>query len=338
MEPLGWQRIRLDPSTPLWWRTDGTLVIGHADDSASAAVEARERASEFSTLTQLLDGTHAAHSLLQTGQAMGIPAIDVRRFLVALAEAGHIHEVEVEAAPLLAHSAVRNVRHLARVRGIEESQALEQRQDFRVLIVGIGAVAAQLFANCTQAGLTTGWSTHSSRKIRIDDCTTVGLNPDTIGMAWSDLAEPIRDPDLIVVVAQTYAGFELIEKYGTRLLLPLIVHQRRMSIGPLLNTSEGPCAACTDVERARADPDWAYRQAQLRSMDLAPPVLSDAFRDAFVGSAMAWILELVDTSHTHGLHETSWELLPPIPVWQTRHWARAESCSCNDFREVATAI
>ena len=123
MEPLGWLRVRIDPSVPQWWRTNGNFVVGHVDDQASSAVEVSNNATQFSTLTQLLDGSHSAHGLLQSGQAMGLSAADVRSFLISLAAAGHIHEVEVVATPLIAHAAIRNVRHLARARGNVESSA-----------------------------------------------------------------------------------------------------------------------------------------------------------------------------------------------------------------------
>lgn len=338
MEPLGWQRVRLDPSTPLWWRADGTFVIGHTDDLASAPVQRHSDATEFATLCQLLDGTHSAHQLLQSGAAMGLSTVNVRSFLVELAAAGHIHEVEVDSLPTIAHSTWRNVKHLARVHGRAETHVLAAREHYRVLVVGVGAVAAQLYAQCVQAGLRTGWAPESNRKIRLDDCVATYLNPDLVGMRWQELAVDISSPRLVVSVAQSHSSLQLQEYFGEALVLPLTVHQRRMSIGPLLNAYGGLCAECADAHRAAADPDWSYRQAQLADSGLAPPVIADAFRDAFVGSALTWILELADTSSTHGLHLTSWELLPPTPLWQMRRWSRANDCACNDFQEVAPAI
>ncbi len=338
MEPLGWLRVRIDPSVPQWWRTNGNFVVGHVDDQASSAVEVSNNATQFSTLTQLLDGSHSAHGLLQSGQAMGLSAADVRSFLISLAAAGHIHEVEVVATPLIAHAAIRNVRHLARARGNVESSALAKRDNFRILVVGIGSVAAQLHHACVTAGLTTGWAAGSERKIRLDDCLAVGLTPDTVGMRWSELSEPLTSPHLVVVVNQTYAASELSVTYDGSLVLPLTVHQRRMSVGPLLNAAGGVCPGCLDITRTKADADWSYRHVQLAGADLAPPVLADAFRDAFVGSAMAWILELVDTDATHGLDHNSFELFPPTPAWQQRTWVTEATCHCNDFQEVTHAV
>jgi hypothetical protein len=338
MEPLGWQRIRIDPATPQWWREGGSFVIGHVDDRASGAVEVSNWAQQFSTLVALLDGSHSAHSLLQSGQAMGVPVADVRAFLVSLAESGHIHEVKVTATPLLAHSAVRNVRHLARVRGLSEDFILTRREHFRVLVDGIGAVAAQTYSSCVQAGLTAGWLAESERKVRIDDCVGLSLNPDTVGTRWSELSEPVRSPHLVISIRQSHAATDLTLRYPAAIVLPLTVHQRRMSSGPILNAAGGLCANCIDTLRGMADPDWAYRHAQLTGADLAPPIIADAFRDAFVGSVMAWVLEIADTQSTHGLHESSWELLPPTPVWQQRPWTRLGECTCNDFQEVDLAI
>lgn len=338
MEPLGWLRVRIDPSVPQWWRSNGNFVVGHADDLASSAVEVSHQATLFATLTQLLDGSHSAHALLQSGQAMGIPAEAVRSFLITLAESGHIHEVEVTATPLIAHGAIRNVRHLARARGDVESFALRKRESFRILIVGIGAVAAQLHINCQQAGLSTGWRPDSERKVRLDDCIAVGLTPDAVGMRWSELTEEVYSPHLVVVVDQSISASEIASRFPQSLALPLTVHQRRMSIGPLLNAEGGLCSRCVDDSRAKADPDWSYRHIQISSADIAPPVMADAFRDAFVGSAMAWILELADTDSTHGLDRSSWELFPPTPAWQQRIWSSAAECRCNDFQQVTTAV
>ena len=314
------------------------LFRSHTDDLASAPVQRRSHASEFATLCQLLDGSHSAHQLLQSGAAMGLAMTSVRSFLVELAAAGHIHEVEVDALPLLAHSALRNVKHLARVHGRAEAQVLSAREHYRVLVVGIGAVAAQLYAQCTQAGLRTGWAPESTRKIRLDDCVSTYLNPDVVGMRWNELAVDIAAPRLVVSVSQSHSSLHLRDHFGQSLVLPLTVHQRRMSIGPLLNAEGGLCAECADAHRSAADPDWTYRQAQLVDAELAPPLIADSFRDAFVGSAMTWILQLADTSSTHGLHLASWELLPPTPLWQMRPWSRVEGCPCNDFQEVGHAI
>ncbi len=333
MEISHWQRIRLDPSTPVWRRSDGTLVIGHTDAPESRPVEAPTTSSECATLLQLLDGEHSTVALIQSGLAMGITASVTVAFLEALADAGHIQPVHVIPSPRIATNSLRDVGHFAHVRAVPPESLLGRRESARLLVAGDGLIAAALAASATQVGLHTGWQTKNPRKVRLEDCAVPWLNPDARGLRWTELATPIAEPEYVLAIDQTPSARELTSRFGRALVLPLTVHSRRLAVGPLLNLKNGICADCLDSSRMEADPDWAYRLAQITSTDLAPPIIADSFVYAYVGTVVNFVLELIDTGLASSLIEQSWELAPPNPQWRTRRWSRRESCPCNDFQQ-----
>lgn len=337
MDISHWQRVRLDPSTPLWWRADGTLMVGHTDGIESAAIEAPHPCTESASLIQLLDGDRSTTALLQSAMAMGLSRTSAQQFLHDLAISGHIHHVEAVSSPRIATNVVRDVRHLAQVRGRTEDELLAQRESLRVLVIGEGLVAAALHVSVTQAGLVAGWQSKSSRKVRLEDCAVPWLNPDSLGQPWRDLSIPLPRPDVVLVVSQTLAARDAASAHSDALVLPLTVHPRRLAAGPLLNLKHGICADCIDASRAMADADWAYRLAQIKDSDLAPPLIAETYISSFVGTVTNFLLELADTGRTSTLHEQSWELIPPHPQWRTRRWSRISDCRCNDFQQEGPA-
>lgn len=333
MDISPWQRVRLDPSAPVWRREDGTLVVGHSDAAESAPVAAPSDHPDISALIQLLDGEHSTAELVQSGLAMGMPAPTTHQFLNALADAGHIYRTEAVSTPRIAMSSMRDLQHFARVRAVSAETLLSLRESTRVLVVGDGLVSAALAASATHAGLRVGWQSDSNRRVRLEDCSLPWLNPDTRGVRWRDLGQPLSAPDYVLVVDQTPAARELATEFAHAVVLPITAHPRRLAVGPLLNLKEGICSECIDSSRSAADPDWAYRLAQLKQRTLSPPLIADSFINAFVGTTLNFLLELVDTGRASSLHEQSWELAPPNPQWRTRRWSRQPECVCNDFQQ-----
>lgn len=113
--------------------------------------------------------------------------------------------------------------------------------------------------------------------------TTVAVRHDRSTAAFADLlmhrfGPPRGDADLEVVITAGEpgrSGFEILA-HAQVPHLPVVVHEERVRIGPLVIPGVTPCLGCLDAQTADLDPAWAALLPQFERRRLLPIAVPDA--------------------------------------------------------------
>lgn len=335
-------RLRLAAATAISWRTDGSLVVGFNDQPSSAAVRIAAHAKQVAVWLSLLDGSRTAGQLTESGQALGIPGSAVADLLTELRRSGHVYAVETING-CRQSSQLRDLRHAAAVRGRELGGLLAQRQNRAVLICGAGPLPAKLVQDLQSHWLNVGWLPESAARIRPEDLESTGLAQRHLGKTWNSLARQVAQPALVIAVADVLDTEQLELRFANSAVLPVVAHQRRIAIGPLLNTSNARCSECLTAERVRNDPDWTFTLTQLLHTRRQLPSIGEPWLGQARTQVVAIALQLLDEAAVAGLAEASLELIPPEPVWRWRYWPATGQCNCasapqNQLEQLAAEL
>jgi bacteriocin biosynthesis cyclodehydratase domain-containing protein len=105
--------------------------------------------------------------------------------------------------------------------------------------------------------------------------------------------------------------------------LPVVVTERGVTVGPLVEPGDGPCLHCVHLARLDADPSWAAVATQLLGRDgRALPDLERAEAAAFVARR---VLERLDGASRSGV---SWRLDAAGSISE-REWTKHPDCRCG---------
>ncbi len=293
-----------------YWLSDGSLRVGFPDSENDAVTVSAEQANGFVSWLQLCDGSRSQQQLLESAQAMGWNRADASRLFDSLVTIHAIVAIDPRPHPRFIETSQRALSQPSQSRGLNALQLAQRRQSARVVVDGIGIVPAQIFRGLDQAHLTAGWSTHSSTRIQPHDVSVNGISADFIGEPWRRLDQRISRATLVIACADFHELHALSERFSGTLVLPVTHRSDRLAVGPLLNQ--------LDWSPAKPHHEAAYIAVQLEHGRRTTPVLAQYWIDAFVGSVLGWVLEIVETPTHSALSHTSWELLPPSPQWRCR--------------------
>jgi len=327
MSVASWKRVRFDPATPLTWRSDGSVVIGFNDLPTSRALHVCEHSKLIATWLTLFDGSRSGHQLLRSALAMGVSVTQTSAILNSLAEAGHVYEVTSVSPMTSPGTSLRELRVGARTHGLSIERYVEGAKSHRVLVHGSGSLAAALFNELRQTISQLGWEPASTARVRPEDA--VGSIPSaTIGQPWTQLAQPLTQPTLIIAVGDVIDVSTMVEKFPGSALLPVVAHQHRFAIGPLLETVGSLCARCIHHNRVAHDSEWSFAITQLTHHKRALPVHSMRHINNVVSTVTLHVELLLRQHATYGLLTESFELIPPHPHWLRRSRAQVAGCDC----------
>lgn len=305
--------IRLEPGSPLSWTREGSLLIGFKDDPNSRCYVIDEHQKEMRQVLSLCDGKYELEHVIQSGLAMGIRESFLRETLKNLSERGHLRVVNSvkSHAPQNIHSDAQLLR-----RSSAEIQA--NRAHHRVLVYGSGRTPAALVSALVANDVPVGWTPASKERVRDDELD--GVRSDYLTKRWDDFSVAIKDPNIAVCfdVAHDSEGIEA--QFPHAIVFPVIVHQRRLAIGPLLGVNGGLCGSCLNQIRLSNDADWSLTTAQLLHERRQPPLIATRWSNVLTWTLANYLLELIDTKRSSGLLNHSLELHPPYPDWRVRSW------------------
>ncbi|MEY2634191.1 MAG: hypothetical protein RIS75_131 [Actinomycetota bacterium] len=327
MSVAGWKRVRFDPATALVWRSDGSLVIGFNDLETSHALHICEHPKLIATWLTLFDGSRSGHELLRSALAMGVPLTQATAVMGALAEAGHMYEVTSVAPAGSASTAHRELRVGARMYGLPLEEFTSRTVDHRILVLGSGSLAAAIFTDLRQTFAHVGWQPDSTARIRPEDAVG-SLASAEIGRPWFQLEQPQSQPTLVIAVGDVLDVSSLVDSFPDCALLPVVAHQHRFAIGPLLETSVSLCARCIHHNRMAADGEWSFAITQLTHHKRALPIHSVRHINNVASTVTLHVDFLLRNNATFGLLSESFELIPPNPLWRRRSWQQVEGCNC----------
>lgn len=258
---------------------------------------------------------------------MGVSLTQASAILTALADAGQIYDVTSVTPASVSGATHRELRVGARIQGQPVETFVEAALDHRVLVHGSGSVAAAIFEDLHHTIPQLGWEPASTARVRPEDA--VGAIPvATIGRAWTEFEQTVTQPTLIIAVGDVIDVSTMVEKFPGSALLPVIAHQHRFAIGPLLETVGSLCARCIHHNREANDSEWGFAITQLTHHKRALPVHSLRHINN-VASTVTLNVDLLLRNHaTYGLLTESFELIPPHPHWLRRTWQQIEGCDC----------
>lgn len=289
-------RATLRPGTVVVARDHHTVQVGLAPDravmvTAPASVGARR-------LTALLAALKGGAHLDDVADRAGIDQpgrAAVARVLVHLADLGHLHLDPSGGTSDLPTTAPRP----APVR--------------RVHILGAGQLADVLRGPLAVNGcrVTTGPSPGLTLNSERPPWDRRGRAPDLVILAGSASVDPL------VVSALAHAGQAHMHAY---------CRDGRVVVGPTVVPGHTPCLRCTDLYRARRDPQWPYVAAQLvgHSPDAAVPALTAAA--ALVLAEVTATRDPLADCQTVG---ATVEINPAEGLWRRVEWQADESCGCG---------
>lgn len=314
------KRIRLDPSVPWFWRQDGTLQLGFPDVPEGQALVIREHPREVATWLRLWDGSQDGNSLQASALAMGIPEATARGVMTKLLRAGHAFEVETLTAARAVAGIFRDLHFAAGLGGLGLSELVMARGGRRVLVTGAGALAYRLHRGLQRAQADCGWQPEHPSRIRPEDAGA-DIPRHAVGRPWRELAVPVTQPHLVVAIADAFDLEELSRRFGSSLLLPVVIHKRRIAVGPLLHCRGGITAAELHARRVEAEPDWNLALIQLLHQPRPLPVVGDPWLGAAEHMLLGLTLEILSGAAPPELLGCSLELLPPASLWRMRDWS-----------------
>lgn len=305
--------IRLEPSSPLSWTRDGSLLVGFKDDPNSRCYVIDEHQKEMRQILSLCDGKYELEHIIQSGLAMGIHESFVRETLKNLTDRGHIRVVN----SVKSH-APQNIHSDAQLLRRSSAEIQVNRAHHRVLVYGAGRTPATLVAALEAHDVPVGWTPASKERIRDDELE--GVRRDYLTKRWDDFSVAIKDPNIAVCfdIAHDSEGIET--QFPHAIVFPVIVHQRRLAIGPLLGVNGGLCGSCLNQIRLSNDADWSLTTAQLLHERRQPPLIASRWSNVLAWTLTNYLLELIDTKQSSGLLNHSLELQPPYPDWRVRSW------------------
>jgi hypothetical protein len=327
MSAATWKRIRLDPATAIAWRSDGSLVIGFNDLPTSLPLHITSHSQHIATWLSLFDGSRSGHELLRSSMAMGVSISLASEVLNALAHGGHIFNVTSTAPTSIADTSLREIRALARLEGISVDEFATTSTSQRVLVHGPGALAAAIFADLRLTLGNVGWDPASTSRIRPEDAVGA-LDTQAIGKSWLELAVAIEHPTIVIVISDVLDLAELSNRFAGCAVLPIVAHQHRFAIGPLLGTEESMCGRCMHQLRKSRDAEWSFAVTQLTHHKRALPVHMLRQLHNVASTATLNIDALVRHQKIYGLLAESLELIAPNPAWIRRTWDRPTDCQC----------
>lgn len=305
--------IRLEPSSPLSWTREGSLLIGFKDDPNSRCYVIEAHQKEMRQLFMLCDGRYELEHIVQSGLAMGISESFVRETLKHLMERGHIRAVN----SVKSH-APHNIHADAQLLHRSSGEIQANRAQHRVLIYGAGRTPATLFSSLEANDVPVGWAPACRERIRDDELA--GIRSDYLSKRWDDFSIPIKNPNIAVCfdIAHDSEGIEA--QFPHAIVVPVVVHQRRLAFGPLLGVNGGLCGSCLNQIRLSNDADWSLTTAQLLHERRQPPLIGSRWSNILAWTLTNYLLELIDTKRSSGLLNHSLELQPPNPDWRARSW------------------
>lgn len=305
--------IRIEPGLPISWTREGSIVIGFKDDPNSSCCVISQCPKEIRKLLQLCDGRFDLEHIVLSGLAMGLNETFVRETLTQLIERGHIREV----SSLRSHAPL-NIHADARLLGLSSQEIQTTRSKQRVLICGAGQTPAALFAALEANDVPVGWLPASKERIRDEELA--GIRTDYLTKRWDDLSVPMRNPQIAICFDVLHDSESIETQFPEAIVIPVVVHQRRLAFGPLLGVNGGLCGSCLNEIRSSNDADWPLTTAQVLHERRQPPLIASRWSNVLAWTLTNYVLELIDTQRSSGLLNHSLELQPPHPTWRVRSW------------------
>ncbi len=317
-------RLRFDTSSPLFWRQSGSFVIGYPDCEASNAIEITNYTKPIATWLALVDGTRSEKELLESGEVLGIPTSATKRLIQVLIEAGHVYQLETLPSDSAAHLELPTFRFQAISTRQSIAELLEQRSDFRIEITGAGSLPLMTYRLLKENAFSVGWKPNSTNRIQPEDLSS-SFSDQLIGQRWNDIGTIEVEPKLQISFSDTYVPETALPGVPR---LPVIWHSRRIAIGPLLNLPQGHCVSCLHETRLLADTEWSFVLSQLLHNRRPLPRLSSPWLDTVANQIVLIAANLTESKIPSVLVESSYELIPPHPIWQPNKWDFA-ACGCR---------
>lgn len=317
--------LRFDPAIPLFWRQNGDFVVGFPDIPESNAVEIRAHAKQVATWIALIDGTRSVTSLLESGTALGIPPGTLSGLLGHLKTAGHVFEVRTLPSEETVRHQLSDIRYQSGVLGTTLHELLSDRSQLGIEVVGAGVLPARVVFELKNLGFKVNWSPNSKSRIRHEDAELSGLGSKVVGQRWNDLTEVVQPPLLQLLFADSFDP-NLVNP--NLICIPIIWHQKRVAVGPVLQNSAGHSAQCLHDIRLQQDPEWSFTLTQLIHNQRPTPILGRPWLDLATSQITSLLLQLAQAECPIELTHSALELLPPKSLWKLRKW-QSQNCKCS---------
>ncbi len=268
---------------------------------------------------------------------MGLAHAQLHSLLIELFEAGHVYCVEnVPVRGKSPHLAT-NLRCDARLVGLSAHKLITKRQEMRVLVEGSGQAAFAMFNALTEMQLNVGWRPMNTARIRAEEVPRE-LNPNNfVNQKWSQYAKSVAAPKLVFSLSESHDFVELENSYANAVVVPVVVHSRRMAIGPIIGAENSVCAVCLHESRRENDSDWALLTVQALHQKRALPILSERWLNSLLSLCVNVAVEFADSNQILDLTRSSLELSPPNPVWQIRYWYGNAASECKHSKSFQSA-
>lgn len=289
-------QLSLDRAVPMYFRSSGELLIGFTDTASSAALEIHNHPREVATWLRLFDGSRNSTEVLESGMALGIPIEYLRQLLAELMEAGHVRSIQLP----------------------QPRPAIPQ-----IELQGAGALPASVFKLLRQSGWNPAWTPSSSNRIRQSEIDLAEMESGLLGQRWDALGVLHQSPQIILHFTDIWDVQIGNPSVPT---IPIIWHQRRISIGPIINLPTGHSAHCFNAHHQRRETDWNYFLTQILHQPRALPLITYSQLQLAAANIFS-ICSTLSAGISPVMLEQSYELLPPAPFFQCRKLA-IQDCLC----------
>ncbi|CAN5530370.1 hypothetical protein BH23ACT6_BH23ACT6_10450 [soil metagenome] len=147
-----------------------------------------------------------------------------------------------------------------------------------------------------------------------------------------DYLEPGTRPDVVLLVVNEAVGPSDAKAWARSGIrhTPVVVHQHRVVLGPVVAPGEGPCLVCLDLRRTDRDAAWPLVAAQFDAVpsEWAAPVNAEpALTAAATGLCALLVRALVQGARVPP--GVTWEVSSPLPQVTTRHWLPHPWCTAH---------
>lgn len=316
--------LRFDPAIPLFWRQNGDFIIGFPDIPESNALEIRAHTKQIATWIALIDGTRSLTSLTESGTALGIPPSTLSGLFDHLMTAGHIFEVRTLPSEETIRHQLSDIRYQSGLLGTTVIDLLSDRSLVGIEVVGAGVLPARVVNELKKLGFKVNWSPNSKCRVRYEDVELGALPNDKIGQRWNELTEVAQPPMLQLIFSDSFDP-NLVNP--NLVCIPITWHQKRVSVGPVLQNSLGHSAQCLHDIRAQQDPEWSFTLTQLLHNQRPTPIIGRPWLDLATVQIASLVLQLSQAECPIEITHSALELLPPNSLWKLRSW-NTDKCQC----------
>jgi hypothetical protein len=316
--------IRFDPAIPLFWRKNGNFVIGFPDIPESNAIEIRTHTKQVATWIALIDGTRSLTALIESGTALGIPAATLTYLLDHFQAASHTFEVRTLSSEETVRHQLSDIRYQSGLLRTDITNLLSERISTGIEVVGAGVLPARVITELSSMGFQINWTPNSKNRIRLEDAELGGLPLRKVGQRWNELTEVSQPPALQLIFMDSFDP-NLVNPNLT--CVPIIWHQRRVAIGPMLQIAGCHSAQCLHHIRLEQDPEWSFTLTQLIHNQRPTPIIGRPWLELATSQITSLILQLSKSECPIELTDSALELIPPNSLWRLRSW-QASKCNC----------